>query len=192
MNTYTVIKAFNNYVIGDTITATADRGAKLIRQGLVSLTDNYDNEQIQLRWVNENLEIFNRLTGAVLLRITPTGVQGPLTIDIVGDVDGEVTGNLYGNVTTYMSNGEIGLNLLMAVLNGSAATCNMTLADGAEGQTITIKTVDATEVCTVTPDKFVNGTSISLAAAGDAATLMFDGSTGWHVLNLYGTAAVVV
>jgi hypothetical protein len=222
VNTYTALKAFNGHVTGDKFTAPDEIGAKLIRQGLASLTTEYDNEQVQLRWKNENLEVYNRLTGAVLLRIPKTGLTsltvdiigdvtgdvtgnvtgnlagnvtgvltGNVTGDVTGDVDGNVTGQLFGDVTTYVGDGEIGLNLLMAILNGNTATCAMTLADGTEGQTITIKTIDITNTCTVTPTHLAGGTSISLPAVGDAVTLMFDGTTDWHVLNLYGTAAVV-
>ena len=192
MNTYTAIKAFNGHVVGDVFTAPDKIGAKLIRQGLANLTTEYDNEQVQLRWKNENFEVYNRLTGAVLLRITPTGVQGPLVANLTGNVTGNLTGQLFGDVTTYVGDGAIGLNLLMAILNGSLATCNMTLADGTGGQVITIKTVDIANACTITPTHLAGGTSISLPAANDAVTLIFDGSTNWHVLNLYGTAAVVV
>lgn len=223
MNTYTVIKAFDGHLVGEVITANADQGTKLIKQGLVTLTDQYVPDLVSIRNVNETLEVYNKLTGAVLLRILPTGVQGPLTIDITGDLTGDVTGNvtgdvtgnvtgnltgdvtgnvdgdvtgdvtgqLFGNVTGYVGDGDIGLNLLMAILNGSTATCNMTLADGSEGQTITIKAIDITNACTVAPTHLAGGTSISLPAVGDAVTLMFDGTTNWHVLNLYGTAAVV-
>lgn len=62
-----------------------------MRQGLASLVDDYDNEQVQLRWKNESLEIYNRQTGAVLLRIPPTGLSS-LSVDIVGNVTGDITG----------------------------------------------------------------------------------------------------
>ncbi len=97
-NTYTALKNFNGHVTGDVFKATEEVGAKLIRQGLASLTSEYDNEQVQLRWRNENLEIFNRRTGAVLLRMPKTGLTS-LSVDIVGDVTGNVTGDLTGNVT---------------------------------------------------------------------------------------------
>ncbi len=97
-NTYTALKNFNGHIAGDVFKATEEVGAKLIRQGLASLTSEYDNEQVQLRWRNENLEIFNRRTGAVLLRIPKTGLTS-LSVDIVGDVTGNVTGDLTGNVT---------------------------------------------------------------------------------------------
>ena len=91
-NTYLALKTFGAHVAGDRFKANEQIGAKLIRQGLVSLVDDYDNEQVQLRWRNESLEIYNRQTGAVLLRIPPTGLAS-LTVDIVGNVTGNVTGN---------------------------------------------------------------------------------------------------
>ena len=91
-NTYLALKAFGNHLAGDIFTADEQIGAKLIRQGLASLLDDYDNEQVQLRWRNESLEIYNRQTGRVLLRIPPTGLAS-LTVDIVGNVTGNVTGN---------------------------------------------------------------------------------------------------
>ena len=90
-NTYLALKTFGAHVAGDRFKANEQIGAKLIRQGLVSLLDDYDNEQVQLRWKNESLEIYNRQTGAVLLRIPPTGLAS-LTVDIVGDVTGDITG----------------------------------------------------------------------------------------------------
>jgi len=84
------LKTFGAHVAGDIFSANEQIGAKLMRQGLASLVDDYDNEQVQLRWRNEGLEIFNRQTGAVLLRIPPTGLAS-LTVDIVGDVTGTTT-----------------------------------------------------------------------------------------------------
>lgn len=84
------LKTFGAHVAGDRFKANEQIGAKLIRQGLASLLDDYDNEQVQLRWENESLEIYNRQTGAVLLRIPPTGLAS-LTVDIVGDVTGTTT-----------------------------------------------------------------------------------------------------
>lgn len=98
LNKYTALKTFGDHLAGDVFTADEQIGAKLIRQGLASLVDDYDNEQVQLRWRNEGLEIYNRQTGAVLLRIPPAGLTS-LTIDIVGNLTGNVTGNVEGNVT---------------------------------------------------------------------------------------------
>lgn len=89
-NTYLALKTFGAHVAGDRFKANEQIGAKLIRQGLASLLDDYDNEQVQLRWKNESLEIYNRQTGAVLLRIPPTGLSS-LSVDIVGNVTGTAT-----------------------------------------------------------------------------------------------------
>jgi len=86
------LKTFGAHVAGDRFKANEQIGAKLIRQGLVSLVDDYDNEQVQLRWKNECLEVYNRQTGRVLLRIPPGGIT-VLPVDIIGNVTGNVTGN---------------------------------------------------------------------------------------------------
>ena len=51
------------------------------------MVDDYDNEQVQLRWKNECLEVYNRQTGRVLLRIPPGGIT-VLPVDIIGNVTG--------------------------------------------------------------------------------------------------------
>lgn len=81
------LKTFGAHVAGDRFKANEQIGAKLIRQGLASLLDDYDNEQVQLRWENESLEIYNRQTGRVLLRIPPGGIT-VLPVDIIGNVTG--------------------------------------------------------------------------------------------------------
>lgn len=86
-NTYLALKTFGAHVAGDRFKANEQIGAKLIRQGLVSLVDDYDNEQVQLRWKNECLEVYNRQTGRVLLRIPPGGIT-VLPVDIIGNVTG--------------------------------------------------------------------------------------------------------
>jgi len=86
-NTYLALKTFGAHVAGDRFKANEQIGAKLIRQGLVSLVDDYDNEQVQLRWENECLEVYNRQTGRVLLRIPPGGIT-VLPVDIIGNVTG--------------------------------------------------------------------------------------------------------
>ena len=86
-NTYLALKTFGAHVAGDRFKANEQIGAKLIRQGLASLVDDYDNEQVQLRWKNECLEVYNRQTGRVLLRIPPGGIT-VLPVDIIGDVTG--------------------------------------------------------------------------------------------------------
>lgn len=117
-------------------------------------------------------------------------VTGDVTGNVTGDVIGDLTGQVFGGVATYHGDSPITLENRLVLLDGSGASCNMTLADGTEGQIITIKAIDITNACTVTPANFADGTSISLPAANDAVILMFDG-TDWQVINLHGTAAIV-
>lgn len=117
-------------------------------------------------------------------------VTGPVEGNVTGDVTGNLTGQVFGGVATYDADGPITLTNRLALLDGSEASCDMTLADGTDGQTITIKAIDVTESCTVAPANFADGASISLPAGNDAVTLMFDG-TDWQVVNLNGTAAIM-
>jgi hypothetical protein len=143
-------------------------GAKLMRQGLASLVDDYDNEQVQLRWKNESLEIYNRQTGAVLLRIPPTGLSS-LSVDIVGNVTGTATeaerirkvtapvnakaasqtigGGGDGTVTvTAAAKGPAGNDLDIIVSDAGADDCEMTASIAAGVITVTLgKTAAALE-----------------------------------------------
>ena len=116
-------------------------------------------------------------------------VTGDVTGNVTGDVIGDLTGQVFGEVATYHGDSPITLANRLALLDGKDASCNMTLADGTEGQIIIIKAIDATNACTAAPANFADGTSISLPAANDAVTLMFDAVTG--SCNLKGTAAIV-
>lgn len=102
MNQYEVLREFVDPFhgicpVGSTVTLKSDRGVKLAKMGYVRLTAEYKEDQVQLRWRNEGLEVYNVLTGAVLLRIPKTGLAS-LSVDIVGDVTGNVIGNVTGNV----------------------------------------------------------------------------------------------
>ena len=141
-NTYLALKTFGAHVAGDIFSANEQIGAKLIRQGLASLLDDYDNEQVQLRWRNESLEVYNRQTGAVLLRIPPTGLSS-LSVDIVGNV----TGNLTGNADTATSAGSASItNAIRKVSTApkNAKAASATIGGGANGAvTVTAATKGA-------------------------------------------------
>ncbi len=184
MNQYTVIKAFDNHVAGETITADPAVGNKLARQGLVTLADEYVEKLVDIRWKNECLEIYNTQTGAVLLRI-PGGGLTSLTLDIVGNL----TGLYFGQVSTYIGDGAIAVTNKAAILNGADNTCAMTLADGIEGQEIIIKALDVTNACTVIPANFADGTTITFTDQYSAVRLFFDG-TDWNIAETYLTVGV--
>ncbi|MDD4780354.1 MAG: hypothetical protein PHT02_07100 [Tissierellia bacterium] len=201
MNTYTVIKAFTDVdgipkPIGSTITTTSARGVKLIKQGYVTVSDIYVEKLVDFRWVKESLEVYNKQTGAVLLRIPPTGLTslsvniiGNITGDVTGNVSGDLTGQVFGQVSTYIGDGQIAVTDTVAKLNGVDATCAMTLADGTEGQMITIKTIDITNTCSITPTNLTDGTSITLSTLYSSVTLVFDG-TDWDIVSTMGTVVI--
>ena len=72
--------------------------------------------------------------------------------------------------------------------NATAAIA-ATLADGADGQVITIKleTLDTNNLV-VTPAHLADGTTLTFDASSEVATLMFDG-TNWQILNNTATLA---
>ena len=72
-------------------------------------------------------------------------------------------------------------NTSLAVLDGTDATVEVTLADGEPGQRLDIKCVDATESVVVTPDNFQDGTTITFAA--DSACTLRYASGAWHLIN---------
>jgi len=217
LNTYLVLKHFTDPIegykpIGSTIKLSTERGNKLVKMGIVSLSAEYKEDQVQLRWVNEALEVYNVLTGIVLLRIPKTGIAS-LPVDIVGNVTGNVNGNLTGNVNgnvngnltgnvngnltglalgavnTYVTDGVIAITDKMALLDGAVATCVMTLGDGVEGQEIIIKAIDVTSVCSVAPTNLADGALITFTDQYSAVRLVFDG-TDWNVADIYLTVAV--
>jgi len=201
LNTYLVLKQFTDPIegfkpVGSTVHIDSVRGVKLTKQGIVSLSAEYKEDQVQLRWVNEALEVYNVLTGIVLLRIPKTGIAS-LPVDIVGNVTGNVTGNVNGNLTglalgavnTYVTDGVIAITDKMALLDGAVATCVMTLGDGVEGQEIIIKAIDVTSVCSVAPTNLADGALITFTDQYSAVRLVFDG-TDWNVADIYLTVAV--
>ncbi len=94
---------------------------------------------------------------------------------------------LGGNVTTYAANGAIALTDKVALLDGTSATAQMTLAAGTAGQVITIIATNVTNACDVDPAAFANGTTVTFTPAFEWCTLISDG-TNWYMVG--GTGAV--
>ena len=208
-NTYTALKNFNGHIAGDVFKATEEVGAKLIRQGLASLTSEYDNEQVQLRWRNENLEIFNRRTGAVLLRIPKTGLTS-LSVDIVGDVTGNVTGDLTGNVTGDLTGNVTGdlagnvtgditgtatkaerIRKTTAPTNAKAAS--QTIGDGTNGKvtvTAAVKGAAGNDLDIIVSDVGADGCEMTASIAAGVITVTL-GKTGAILDSTKNTASLV-
>jgi hypothetical protein len=72
-------------------------------------------------------------------------------------------------------------------VNATSAAAPVTLADGANGQVKTIINVSTsgTSAITITPSNLRGGTTVTLNAPGETATLMFKNSN-WNVIGGYG------
>lgn len=80
MNKYTVIKEFRDVdntmnQVGAVIYATPERGAKLIRNGLVTLLEEYTEKLVQTRYRDGKLELFNSLTGEIISVVDASGID---------------------------------------------------------------------------------------------------------------------
>lgn len=159
MNRYTVLRAYADPIhgacpVGRVIELEPERGAKLAKMGYVALSDEHVEKLVDLRWVDESLEIYNRLTGATLLRIPPTGLTS-LSLDIVGNLTGNMTGNVIGDLTGNAATatqaervaGATPVNAKEASLTTALAGDNndMTytaVATGPDGNSITVEYID--------------------------------------------------
>ena len=72
-------------------------------------------------------------------------------------------------------------------VNATSATAPCTIADGANGQVKTIINVSTggTNAITITPTNLRGGTTVTLNAPGETATLMFKNSN-WNVIGGHG------
>lgn len=119
------------------------------------------------------------------------GDTGLTNLVLTGDltVGGSLalTGAATGTVSTYVADGAIALTDKVALLDGTAATCAMTLAAGSAGQEIIIIATDVSNACDVDPANFANGTTVTFTPANEWVRLVSDG-TNWYMIG--GTGAV--
>lgn len=118
------------------------------------------------------------------------GFVGDVTGDVIGDLTGNVTGQVFGTVGSYTATAPaIPLTVSYAFLDASSNAVAATLADGTQGQVITVTATDVTNATTLVPANLTGGTTITFTAVNDSVTLVFDVST-WNVVSLSGSAAV--
>ena len=135
------------------------------------------------------------LTNKSLTAPTITGagaIAGAFTGNITGDVTGQViqsTESQTGDgATTIVVDPTKGLELLTSSAGAEAAG----IANGGTvGQTITVLLeVDGGGDVTLTPATFLNGTTIVFADAGDSATMVWTGTSGWAVTGTQGSPTI--
>ena len=82
---------------------------------------------------------------------------------------------------TYVADGAVSLSADTVILDGTDATCTMTLADGADGQRMSVVCLDSTNACKVTPANFTDGVDLTFTV-GEVADLIFAGGA-WVALS---------
>lgn len=102
----------------------------------------------------------------------------------------DTVGNKVRKVSAVSAAGALDLRYDAFEITTGAGAMALTLADGKEGQLITIKmVVDGGGTATLTPANFHDGTTLAFADATDTADLYFDG-TDWKLLaNVGATVA---
>lgn len=188
-NTYLALKTFGAHVAGDRFKANEQIGAKLIRQGLVSLVDDYDNEQVQLRWKNECLEVYNRQTGRVLLRIPPGGIT-VLPVDIIGNVTGNADTATRATAADSATKAER-VRKTTAPTNAKAAA--QTIGDGPDGKvtvTAAVKGAAGNDLDIIVSDAGADDCAMTASIAAGVITVTL-GKTGAILDPTKNTASLV-
>ena len=99
---------------------------------------------------------------------------------------GDLTGRTFGTVTTHSGAGAVPVTASTVRLTTTAANA-LTLANGANGQLLTIIMVVDGGDGTLTPTTKTGYTTITFNDAGDAVTLQFMTTVGWMIVSNYGT-----
>jgi hypothetical protein len=111
---------------------------------------------------------------------------GNITGNVTGNVTGVLTGRVVGTVTTHSGAGAVPVTASTVRLTTTAANA-LTLANGTNGQLLTIIMVVDGGDGTLTPTTKTGYTTITFNDVGDAVTLQFMTTVGWMVVSNYGT-----
>ncbi len=116
-----------------------------------------------------------------------TTFSGPVTSTngFIGNVTGNVTGRVIGSVTTRSGAGAVPVTASTVQLTTTAANA-LTLADGVNGQLLTIVMVVDGGDGTLTPATKTGFSTIVFNDVGDSVTLQFFTTLGWMVISNNG------
>ena len=112
-------------------------------------------------------------------------VTGNITGDVTGNVTGDLTGRVFGTVTTRSGPGAVPITAGTVRLS-TTGTDALTLANGANGQLLTIVMVADTGDGTLTPTTKTGFSTIVFDAVGDAVTLQYFTTLGWMIVSNVG------
>jgi hypothetical protein len=112
-------------------------------------------------------------------------VTGNITGNVTGNVTGDLTGRVFGTVTTRSGAGAVPITSGTVRLT-TTGTDALTLANGANGQLLTIVMVADSGDGTLTPTTKTGYSTITFGDVGDAVTLQYFTTLGWMIVNNYG------
>jgi hypothetical protein len=112
-------------------------------------------------------------------------VTGDVTGNVTGNVTGDLTGRVFGTVGTRSGAGAVPITSGTVRLTTTAADA-LTLANGANGQLLTIVMVVDGGDGTLTPTTKTGYTTITFGDVGDSVTLQYFTTLGWMIVSNYG------
>jgi len=145
--------------------------------------------------VNDGLSVAGPLNGAgsSVLQITDgIDVEGAATFESTIQADGNIEANGYLRYSTETITGAGGSNAIsvstgVSFINTSGGTASLTFADGVSGQVKHLIMTVAGSAATLDNTNLNVTTSIVFDAVGEAATLVFDGTTNkWNIVGFQG------
>jgi hypothetical protein len=112
-------------------------------------------------------------------------ITGNITGNVTGNVTGDLTGRVFGTVGTRSGAGAVPITSGTVRLT-TTGTDALTLANGANGQLLTIVMVADSGDGTLTPTTKTGFSTIVFTAVGNAVTLQYFTTLGWMVIDNYG------
>ena len=112
-------------------------------------------------------------------------VTGNTTGNITGNVTGDLTGRVFGTVGTRSGAGAVPITAGTVRLT-TTGTDALTLANGTNGQILTIVMVVDGGDGTLTPTTKTGFSTITFDAVGNSVTLQYFTTLGWMIVSNYG------
>jgi hypothetical protein len=116
-------------------------------------------------------------------------VTGNTTGNITGNVTGDLTGRVFGTIGARSGAGAVPLTSSVVRLTTTVTTTGadaLTLANGSNGQILTIVMVVDGGDGTLTPTTKTGFSTITFDAVGNSVTLQYFPTQGWMIVSNYG------
>ena len=112
-------------------------------------------------------------------------ITGNITGNVTGNVTGDLTGRVIGTVGTRSGAGAVPITSATVRLTTTGANA-LTLANGTDGQLLTIVMVVDGGDGTLTPTTKTGFATVAFTDVGNAVTLQYFTTLGWMIVANYG------